>query len=208
MGWSSLGTELGPIASVLGFRMGYRHDANTAIRSGADTDRAALDLLPDKFLDLGEVGLGFEVTPVSAIARASHRCVVSMPERGSSTQAYVSVGRMDSRDAFRSHGVVFRKHDRQNESRNLSENHAMRRFRFHLGTLVILVLLLGVGFAGLKESSDLWDSAILSITIGVLLISILLAIYRTENRRAFWLGFALSGQLTWGYPWFNRSTPG
>ena len=34
----------------------------------------------------------------------------------------------------------------------------MRRFRFHLGTLVILVLLLGVGFAALRESDETWDS--------------------------------------------------
>ena len=45
-------------------------------------------------------------------------------------------------------------------------DHAMRRFRFHLGTLVILVLLLGVGFAALRESNEIWDSSIFSITLG------------------------------------------
>ena len=30
----------------------------------------------------------------------------------------------------------------------------MRRFRFHLGTLVILVVVLGVGFAAIKESNE------------------------------------------------------
>ncbi len=60
----------------------------------------------------------------------------------------------------------------------------MRRFRFHLGTLVILVLLLGVGFAALRESDETWDSIIFSLTLGVLLISILLAIHRTEKRRS------------------------
>jgi hypothetical protein len=30
----------------------------------------------------------------------------------------------------------------------------MRRLRFHLGTLVIVVLLLGVGFAALRESNE------------------------------------------------------
>src|ERR1017187_6400229 len=72
-------------------------------------------------------------------------------------------------------------------------DHAMRRFRFHLGTLVILVLLLGVGFAALRESNEIWDSSIFIITLGLLLISILLAIYRTDKRRAFWLGFAVFG---------------
>ena len=72
----------------------------------------------------------------------------------------------------------------------------MRRFRFHLGTLVILVLVLGVGFAALRESNEIWDSITFSVTLGVLLTSILLAIHRTEKRRAFWLGFALFG---WAY---------
>ena len=74
----------------------------------------------------------------------------------------------------------------------------MRRFRFHLGTLVIFVLVLGVGLAALRESNDIWDSSIFSITLGILLISFLLAIHRTERRRAFWLGFALFGLIYLG----------
>jgi cbb3-type cytochrome oxidase subunit 3 len=69
----------------------------------------------------------------------------------------------------------------------------MRHFRFHLGTLVILILLLGVGLAALRESNETWESSIFSITLGILLISILLAVHRTEKKRAFWLGFALFG---------------
>ena len=72
----------------------------------------------------------------------------------------------------------------------------MRRFRFHIGTLVILVLILGVGFAALRESDETWDSSVFSLALGVLSISILLAIHRTGHRRAFWLGFALFG---WAY---------
>jgi hypothetical protein len=69
----------------------------------------------------------------------------------------------------------------------------MRRFRFHLGTLVILVLLFAVGFAALRESNETWDSGVISLTLGLLLISILFAIHRTNKSRAFWLGFALLG---------------
>jgi hypothetical protein len=69
----------------------------------------------------------------------------------------------------------------------------MRRFRFHLGTLVILVLFFGVGLAALRESNDTWDSGMFTLTLGVLLTSILLAIHRPEKRRVFWLGFALFG---------------
>src|SRR5271157_3785369 len=72
----------------------------------------------------------------------------------------------------------------------------MRRFRFHIGTLLILALILGVGFAALCESDETWDSSIFSLTLGMLSVSILLAIHRTEQRRALWLGFALFG---WTY---------
>jgi hypothetical protein len=72
----------------------------------------------------------------------------------------------------------------------------MMRFRFHIGTLLLIGLLIGVGFAALRESSDIWESGIFSLTLIMLLISILLAIHRTEKRRAFWLGFALFG---WDY---------
>jgi hypothetical protein len=71
----------------------------------------------------------------------------------------------------------------------------MRRFRLHLGTLMIILLFLGVGFAALRESNEIWDRSIFSIMLGVLLISILLAIHRTERRRAFWLGFAVFGWI-------------
>jgi hypothetical protein len=69
----------------------------------------------------------------------------------------------------------------------------MRHFRFHIGTLVILVLVLGVSFAAVRESNEIWDSGVFTVTVGVLLTSVLLAIHRTEKRRAFWLGFALFG---------------
>ena len=74
----------------------------------------------------------------------------------------------------------------------------MRHFRFHLGTLVIVVLAFGVGFAGLREASVLWESGIFTATPGVLLTSILLAVHRKESRRAFWIGFALFGWIYLG----------
>jgi hypothetical protein len=69
----------------------------------------------------------------------------------------------------------------------------MLRIRFNIASLLVVVLLLGVGFAALRESNELWDSGIHSLTLAVLLVSILLAIHLTEERRAFWLGFALFG---------------
>jgi hypothetical protein len=69
----------------------------------------------------------------------------------------------------------------------------MRRFRFHLGSLVFVVLVVGVSFAALRESNEAWDSGIFTLTLVILLTSILLAVHRTEKQRAFWLGFAVFG---------------
>ena len=74
----------------------------------------------------------------------------------------------------------------------------MRRIRFTIASLLVVVLFIGVGFAALRESNDLWDSGVFTLTLGVLLISILLAVHRTESRRAFWLGFALFGWIYLG----------
>jgi hypothetical protein len=74
----------------------------------------------------------------------------------------------------------------------------MRRIRFDIANLIVVILVLGVGFAGLREAIDLWEFGIFTLMLGVLLISILLAIHRTEKRRAFWLGFALFGWIYLG----------
>ena len=71
----------------------------------------------------------------------------------------------------------------------------MRRVRFTIGTLLVLVLFLGVSFAAMREASPIWDAGILSMTIGAFLVSILLAVHRAQMKRAFWLGFALFGSI-------------
>ena len=72
----------------------------------------------------------------------------------------------------------------------------MRYIRFNIASLLVTILIIGFGFAALRESNDLWDSGVLTLTLGVLLISILLAIRRTAKQRAFWIGFALFGWKT------------
>jgi hypothetical protein len=74
----------------------------------------------------------------------------------------------------------------------------MKRIRFTIGSLLLIILVLGVGFAALRESSDLWESGFFSLTLAVMLISILLAVHRNESRRAFWIGFALFGSTYLG----------
>ena len=63
----------------------------------------------------------------------------------------------------------------------------MRRFRFHLGTLLLIVLVVGIGFAALREPNETWVNSLFSVTVCVLLISIVVA----------W--------QTRGSPWCHRS---
>jgi hypothetical protein len=63
---------------------------------------------------------------------------------------------------------------------------------------VILILLAGAGLAALRESNELWDSSVFSVTLVILLISVLLGIYRINEKRAFWIGFALFGWIYLG----------
>jgi hypothetical protein len=72
----------------------------------------------------------------------------------------------------------------------------MRKPRFNIASLLALIVVFGVGIAALREASDLWDNGLFNFVLGILLTSILLAIHRTDARRAFWLGFALFG---WAY---------
>jgi hypothetical protein len=69
----------------------------------------------------------------------------------------------------------------------------MSRLRFSIASLLGLVLFLAVGLAALRAADDLWDSAVFTGTLVILLIAVLLAVHRTERQRAFWLGFAVFG---------------
>ncbi len=69
----------------------------------------------------------------------------------------------------------------------------MRRFRITIGSLVWLVVFVGVAAAALREANDIWESGIFVFTLGFLLVAVLLSVHRSGERRAFWAGFALFG---------------
>jgi hypothetical protein len=69
----------------------------------------------------------------------------------------------------------------------------VKRIRFNILSLLVVTMFLAVGFAALREAIEIWDSGFFTLTLVALLISIFLVIYRTESKRAFWLGFALFG---------------
>jgi hypothetical protein len=74
----------------------------------------------------------------------------------------------------------------------------MKRFRFNIASLLSVIMVFGVGFAALREASDIWESGVFTLALAALLISILFAIHRTGKRRAFWTGFALLGSAYLG----------
>jgi len=55
------------------FRHTKRQDADSAPRLGSDTNRPPLNLLPDEFLNFGQVGVRFEFTPAGFVCRVNHR---------------------------------------------------------------------------------------------------------------------------------------
>jgi hypothetical protein len=73
------------------------------------------------------------------------------------------------------------------------EGFAVRWLRFNIASLIVFILLCGFAFAALKESSDIWEHGVFSVTLLALIATVLLAIHTNEARRAFWLGFALVG---------------
>jgi WD40 repeat protein len=72
----------------------------------------------------------------------------------------------------------------------------MMRIRFNIASLLGVVVFVAVEVAALRESSDLWDTGVLTLTLSALLISIVLAVHRKASKRAFWIGFAMFG---WTY---------
>jgi hypothetical protein len=71
----------------------------------------------------------------------------------------------------------------------------MSRLRFSIANLLALVLFFAVAIAALRESNDPWESGLFSAAIMLLLLSVLLAVHRSDRERAFWLGFSLFGVM-------------
>jgi hypothetical protein len=69
----------------------------------------------------------------------------------------------------------------------------MRRFRFSIASLLGVVLFVALAVAALRASTDAWESGVLGLTLLILLTAVLLAVHRTDRKRAYWLGFALFG---------------
>jgi hypothetical protein len=73
---------------------------------------------------------------------------------------------------------------------------AMVRPRISIAGMMIVLVALALVLSSLRFPSEGAAAAVLLVTQAVLAVAILAVVYRTQERRAFWLGFALFG---WGY---------
>jgi hypothetical protein len=70
------------------------------------------------------------------------------------------------------------------------------RFRLSIAGLLAAVLLIAVGFAGLRTASALWASALFTLTVTLFATAILGAVVCRGSSRMAWLGFGIFG---WTY---------
>lgn len=83
----------------------------------------------------------------------------------------------------------------------------MPRYRFSIRGMMIVVLLLSMAFAGLRTPTRLWANVWYSMALFGIAIAIPLAVAEREERRLFWIGFAICG---WSYflvalaPWVEE----
>lgn len=68
-------------------------------------------------------------------------------------------------------------------------------FQFSIRGLLWAVTILAVGMAALLNANGIWQGLSWALVLYALTASILLVVYRREEKRAFWLGFATFGWL-------------
>jgi hypothetical protein len=83
--------------------------------------------------------------------------------------------------------------------------HVVRFCRFSIAGLLVTVGICAFGLTCLLNASTSWAAATFSIILGMLVVALIGIVYRTGERRSFWVGFAICGWLymvlTTG-PWF------
>ncbi len=77
-------------------------------------------------------------------------------------------------------------------------------FQFSIRSLLVAVTIAALGIAALLNAGPWWEAAVWGGTLLLLAISLLLIVYRRQEGRAFWLGFAVLGGIYLGivvYSW-------
>jgi hypothetical protein len=71
----------------------------------------------------------------------------------------------------------------------------MRRLRFTIAQLMGIVILIGLGFAALRNANEIWASATFSVAIVSVSVAIAGAWSRNAGARMPWAGFGIAGGL-------------
>jgi hypothetical protein len=61
--------------------------------------------------------------------------------------------------------------------------------------LMVTIIMLGTAFAGLRSPTPLWANFWFSLVLSMLTLAVPAAVYRLDERRAFWVGFAVCGWM-------------
>jgi hypothetical protein len=69
----------------------------------------------------------------------------------------------------------------------------MQRPRFSIASLLVVIGILGVALAALRNPSYLWANVTFSLAFASLVVAIVNAVYGRSARRAYWLGFTVCG---------------
>lgn len=68
-------------------------------------------------------------------------------------------------------------------------------FQFSIRGLLAAVTILAVGIAALLNANGVWQGAMWGLALYALTAAVLLVVYRREEARAYWLGFAIFGWM-------------
>jgi hypothetical protein len=69
----------------------------------------------------------------------------------------------------------------------------MRLPRFSIASLLVIIGILGVALAALRNPSYLWANVLFTVAFGSLILAVVNAIYGSGAGRAYWLGFTICG---------------
>src|SRR5262249_47811250 len=75
----------------------------------------------------------------------------------------------------------------------LTGSQSLRRPRFSIASLLVVIGILGVALAALRNPSYLWANVTFTMAFASLVLAIVNPISGRAARRAYWLGFPVSG---------------
>jgi hypothetical protein len=84
----------------------------------------------------------------------------------------------------------------------------MRHYHFSIRGLMIAIVIIGVGLVALRTPSRIWANAGFSLALGAVTLAIPAAVAAVDERRAFWIGFAVLGGVYFLFalaPWVDQS---